>query len=142
MQIFRLKQEIDQSEKPFSAMVVSREGPLGGTTRRLVAMGGVPEVVDELYDGLGAFADDHRAADLLVVDCDGFGGLDAVRRAVGRLCPNDLRAPVVLISADCREQIFPMRRAEPIVLRAPLSKIALRLALETVFQGRFLTSLS
>lgn len=140
MQIFRLKQDQGLTEKPFSAMVVTRDGPLGGTSRRLSSMGGMLEVVAELYDGLAAFADDHRAADVLVIDCDGYDGLASVRRAVGRLCPNDLRAPVVLISADCREQTFPQRRSDPILLRAPLSNVAIRLALETVFQGRFLTA--
>ncbi len=140
MQIFRLKQDQGHTEKPFSAMVVTRDGPLGGTSRRLSSMGGVLEVVAELYDGLAAFADDHRAADVLVIDCDGYDGLEAVRRAVGRLCPNDLRAPVVLISTDCREQTFPLRRSDPILLRAPLSNVAIRLALETVFKGRFLTA--
>ncbi|MEF3048627.1 hypothetical protein [Pseudotabrizicola sp. L79] len=131
MELLRLSGPGQPESRPcFSALLATRDGPLGQTARRLVHQGADLDVIDELYACLTMIGDDPRACDLVVVDCDGFDGLAAVRRAFGRLGPDERRAPVILLSMHCAEQVFPQQRMDPVLLRAPLSRVALRLALE------------
>lgn len=140
MQLFRITDTgLPEVGSLFSAVLLTAEGKLGLTARRLAALRGQIEFREELYDCLSELNDDPRLADVVVIDCDGFGGLDAVLRPIRLLCPDDLRAPIILISADCRVQTFPQRRSEPVFLRGPVSSIALRLAMETILQDRLPT---
>lgn len=138
MQLFRLtEKDVSEAESVFDAILATAEGALCVTGRRLVSLQAKVEVRDQLFDVLSDLADDPRLADVIVIDCDGFGGLEAVSRALGRLCPDERRAPVIMISRDCLVQSFPQRRLEPICLRAPVSSVALRLAMETILRDRF-----
>lgn len=121
----------------FTALLVTRDGALGPTARRLRARQAMIEVIDEIYGALSMLIDDPRLADLVVVDCDGFGGAGPVRQALAQAGQDERRAPVILLSQDCGEQTFPSRRGDPVLLRAPLSPVALHLALETLLRGRF-----
>jgi hypothetical protein len=118
-----------------SVLLLSPEGTKGNSGQRLAALGGRLEVEAGLYDGLSMLIDDPRAADLLVIDCDAYGGWETGRRAFAWLGPVVERLPVFLISARCAEQKFPCGRSEPFHLRAPLTRISLHVALEQAFRG-------
>ncbi|WP_435256473.1 hypothetical protein ACSBLW_09940 [Thioclava sp. FR2] len=138
MQLLRLSdQSISEVKSLFEAVLVTAEGALGTTGRRLMGLKAQVDVRDQLFDVLSDLTDDPRLADVIVVDCDGYGGLEAVQRALGRLCQDDRRAPVILISSECKEQVFPQRRSEPVCLRAPVSSVAMRVAMETTLQSKF-----
>lgn len=131
MRLFKSEELTGEDDRAsFHALLASHEGALGQTGRLLASLSAAVEYFGELYDLLSVLADDPRAADVVVVDVDGFGGLDAVRSAFGRLCPNESRAPLILITGACREQIFSHRRNQAAVLRAPISPLSMRLALE------------
>lgn len=116
----------------FRALLATAEGPGAAAWHRLVALGAEVEAHAQLYDALAVLADDPRAAQVLVVDCDGFGGVGPVAQVIGRVQGADAGVPVVLITRRCPEQEFPPWRRGPVVLRAPVSAVALRLALELV----------
>ena len=116
-----------------TALVASGDGGCDVTDRRLAGLGVVIAAQGGLYDVLAEVLDDPRGADLLVLDCDTIGGIDAGRRAFCILADAKVRMPVILISSDCVEQTFPVTREAPFMLRAPLSAVALRLALEAAF---------
>lgn len=120
------------------AMVASAEGEAGNTAKRICKLGGRVIHVAELYDALAALMDDRRAAHVLVVDCDSYGGLAVGRRASAMLSEEVERFPVILVSSECQEQTFPVGRDAPIVLRKPLSSVALRVAFEKMFRGHSL----
>jgi hypothetical protein len=80
--------------------------------------------------------DDPSQVDMLVVECDGLGGLAEVRRIVKLMGDTALRVPVILISRDCQTQTFALERREPTVLRAPLSAVSLRVGFEHVMRDR------
>lgn len=142
MRLFKAEELTGEDDRAtFHALLASRDGALGQTGRLLASLSAAVEHFDEIYDLLSVLADDPRAADVVVVDADGFGGLDAVRSAFGRLCPNESRAPLILITGTCREQLFSQRRNQAAVLRAPISPLSLRLALEG-FQSLHLHALS
>ena len=116
-------------------LLASPTGTEGHLARRLSGLGGLVEVEAHLYDALSVVMDDSRAAQMLVVDCDAYGGLGAARRACALLGP-DLGLSVVLITAECAEQLIPQYREAPIVLRAPVSAVALRVAFDAAFCDR------
>ena len=120
---------------PFRAMLVSAASG-EGSQRRLAGLGIRVETVGDLYTALSVVMEDPSHADLLVVDCDGIGGLAEVRRIVKLMGEVTLRVPVILISAECVVQNFALERREPTVLRAPLSAVSLRVAFEHVLRGR------
>lgn len=120
------------------AMVASHEGDAGTTAMRIAHLGGRVAHKAELYDALSALMDDPYEAHVLVVDCDGYGGLAIGQRAFGILAEEVERFPVILISSECCEQTFPVAREAPIILRAPVSAVAMRVALEKCFRGHLL----
>ena len=118
-------------------LLLSIEGQAGLTGRRLASIGGRVEAVSELYEALSALIDDPSGYALFVVDCDGVGGIDAVRAGLQKLGGDVGRVPVILVSRDCREQRFPDDRTCPTILRAPLSSVALRVGFEHALRDRF-----
>ncbi|MFN7225397.1 MAG: hypothetical protein ACK4MS_15405 [Paracoccaceae bacterium] len=116
-----------------SVLLASASGDAGETARTLAAVAGRVMVQRVLYDALSLFLDDPREADMLVIECDPFGGLAAGRRAFAILSDTNPRLPVVLISAECQEQTFPLGRDAPYCLRSPVSEVALRIALSSAF---------
>lgn len=139
MQIFRLPDS--RSDRPIGrldALVVTRDTALGPTPRRLAAMGADLQIIDELYDALAILSDDPRDSDLLVVDCDGFGGMEKVRARVGILTSQTTIIRIILTGRDCAVQRFDGGPGQPILLRAPLTAVSLRVALDTLFRLRFL----
>jgi hypothetical protein len=135
MQLFK-KIELENSYPVgwnVQAMVASAEGESGNTSRRVSRIGGQVVHQAELYDALSALMDDADVADVLIVDCDSYGGLAVGRRAFAILSEEVERFPVILVSSECQVQTFPFGREAPIVLRAPLTAVALRVAFEKSF---------
>ena len=116
-----------------SALLVSDPAVEGGTASRLSGLGAKVQVEPQLYNAMAQVLDDPRDVDLFVVDCDMAGGIDAGMRAFGILSEARLPLPVMLITAQCRQQSIPFRRETPFVLRAPVSRVALRISLEAAF---------
>ena len=109
----------------------------GRAVRHLAALGSSVETTDELYAALGAVIDDPVGYGLFVIDCDSVGGLEAGRKAVQVLNGSDSKVPVILVSTECGEQIFPQDRRAPTLLRAPLSSVAMRVGFEHALRDRF-----
>lgn len=106
-------------------------------TARLRATGAVVEPACEIYSALSDLLEDPGDYGLFVMDCDGFGGLEAGRRAAALLGQLQHRVPVILVTRDCAEQRFPDDWREPVVLRAPVSAISLRVGMEQLLHLRF-----
>ena len=104
--------------------------------RRLAELGMQVETVGDIYSALSALMEDPSHVDMLVVDCDGIGGLTEARRIVKLMGEVMRSVPVILISADCGVQTFALERHEPTVLRAPLTPVSLRVAFEHVLRRR------
>jgi hypothetical protein len=111
----------------------------GRAVRHLASLGSSVETTDELYTALSAVIDDPVGYGLFVIDCDGIGGLEAGRKAVQVLNGSGCTVPVILVSAECGEQIFPQDRRAPTMLRAPLSSVAMRVGFEHALRDRFNT---
>ena len=120
-------------------MLITRDGTDGPVTRRIAGLGGQIDHCDELYTGLSLLGDNPYSYGLIAVDCDAFGGLDAVRKVFAKLEEDAARVPVILISRDCPVQIFPVDRGGPVVLRAPVSAVSLRVGFEHALRYRLAT---
>lgn len=138
MQVFRPSMEDDAALVGWGASVLfaTSEAEAGPTVRRLAGMGAHVTVQRELYDVLSQLLDDPKDADMLVIDCDCFGGIAVGRRAFAILAEGGLRLPVILLSSACTEQRLGTGRDSAMLLRAPASAVALRIAFESAFQGR------
>ena len=104
--------------------------------RRLAGLGSLVEMTDDLYMGLESVLDDPAGYGLLVIDCDAVGGLDAGRRGFALLGETSRRMPVILVSSECSGQQFPQERSAPVVLRAPVSMVSMRVGFEHALRDR------
>lgn len=119
-------------------LLISAEGKSGATARRLAGLGNQLDCHDELYSGLEAVIEDPLFYGLIVVDCDGVGGLAAGQRAFAMLEVTQRCIPVILISTEAQAQNFPASRYEPTVLRAPVSAVSMRVGFEHALRERLL----
>lgn len=108
----------------------------GATARRLSGLGGLVDVETELFAAIETLIEDPRGYGLCVLECDAFGGVERVARTLSLLAGAGTTVPVILLSAECAEQIFPEDRHEPILLRAPVSALALRVGLQHALRDR------
>lgn len=114
-------------------LFLAAEGPAADrVTTRLEQLGARVTRATEVYSALAELLEDPCEHDLLVMDCDSFGGIDGGRRVVALLSQPRHHIPVILVSKDCLQQTFPSDWREPVILRAPVSAVSLRVALDQV----------
>lgn len=126
--------------KAVNVLLLSSEGETGMVGRRLASLGARVDVVDELFGALSDLIDDPTGYALFVVDCDGasVGGLEEAHRAMKMLGEVRQRVSVILMSRECRDQRFPQDRTAPVVLRAPMSAVSLKVGFEHALRERLL----
>ncbi len=105
-------------------------------TRLIAGLGGRVDCETEVYSALSALIDDPAGWDVFVIACDGLGGIENGHRAHRMLGAVSERVSTILISDACETQTFPEDRMAPILLRARLTAVALRLGLEHAVRGR------
>ncbi len=140
MQVFRPITNSDAFAVGFGVRVLllSGESATCTTACRLAALGGQVDIVAEMFTALSEVIDDPQGYGLFVIDCDStnVGGLEGGKRAIQIMAGVAGRVPVILVSKDCIEQIFPEDRLLPTQLRAPLSSVALRVGFEHALRER------
>lgn len=138
MQLVRSFEQSHAAQVGFGirALLVTGLGLDNPIRHRLAGLGSLVEMTDDLFIGLEAVIEDPAGYGLLVVDCDAIGGIDAGRRAFAMLGEVAKRVPVILISADCTSQQFPEDRCAPVLLRAPLSMVSMRVGFEHALRDR------
>lgn len=140
MNLFRKIDTAEASVVGFGVrtVLISVEGIGSAAVSKLAGLGSILECRDELYSGLELVMDDPADYGLVVIDCDGLGGLAAGKRAHAMLKVTDRCIPVVLLSNECQDQVFPSSRYEPVVLRKPLSAVSLRVGFEHALRERLM----
>ncbi|WP_022704963.1 hypothetical protein [Pseudorhodobacter ferrugineus] len=103
---------------------------------RIAGLGGQVEIENEAFSALDTLILDDTGYGLLVIECDSFGGLAAGRNLVSMLHKGGVSLPVILVSSDCTEQEFPYEGNAPVVLRAPISAVSLRVGFEHAMRDR------
>lgn len=119
-------------------LLVAPDSPVGLIGHRLTSLGAQVEYAADPYTALQIVTEDPADYDLLVLDCDAMGGLDLGRRVAQLMGDTILRVPVVLISSECKTQVFAQERRFPTVMRAPLSAVSMRVGLGHVLRDRLL----
>jgi hypothetical protein len=99
-------------------------------------LGGSVEIENDPFSALDALIDDGTGYGLFLIECDAFGGLAAARNLVSMLHKGGVSMPVILVSSECNEQEFPSESNAPVVLRAPVSAVALRVGFEHAMRDR------
>ena len=138
MQLVRSFEQSDVAQVGFGirALLVTGLDQDNLIKRRLAGLGSLVEMTDDLYMGLESVLDDPAGYGLLVIDCDAVGGLDAGRRGFALLGETSRRMPVILVSSECSGQQFPQERSAPVVLRAPVSMVSMRVGFEHALRDR------
>ena len=103
---------------------------------RIAGLGGDIEIESEAFAALDAMIGDKIGYGLFVIECDAFGGLEVGRNLVSMLHKGGVCVPAILVSSECQEQEFPNDSHIPIVLRAPVSAVALRVGFEHAMRDR------
>lgn len=103
---------------------------------RIAGLGGIVELENDAFTALDTLIADSTGFGLFVIECDAFGGLEAGRNLVSMLHKGGVSIPVILAASDCGEQIFPTENAAPVVLRAPVSAVSLRVGFEHAMRDR------
>lgn len=119
-------------------LLLSPDGAEGRVSERIAGLGGVVEGETDLYAAVELLNDDATGFGLFVMECDGFGGLEAGRRALAMTGRAVERMPVILVSSDVSLQTFPEQRQAPVLLRAPLSAVSLRVGFEHALRERLI----
>lgn len=107
--------------------------------RIVMAITGLGGVIDTETDGFAALetlSTDRTGFGLFVIDCDPFGGLEIGHKLVSLMHMGGVSMPVILVSTACPAPEFPADINAPIVLRAPLSAVAMRVGFEHATRGR------
>ncbi len=119
-------------------LLLSAAESVGGrtTANRIAGFGGLVETQTEMFAALEALIDDPQGYGLFIIDCDGMGGIEAGRKAFSMLGEQTCRLPVILISRECTEQMFPDDRTAPILLRAPVSALSMRIGFDHALRER------
>ncbi len=106
----------------------------------LQAAGARVEVEEDLFDAIETLQADRTGFAAVAVDCDGFGGIEAVRRLLplfGRLREG---LALVLAAAEVIQPDLSPRPGAPVLLRTPLSAPALRLGLGHLLRHRLVAA--
>lgn len=139
MTLFKTFDPQSATQVGYGASTLLVSGKDGGNLQgRLAALGCGVDRLDELYLALESILDGPVGYDLLVIDCDGLGGLAAGERALNLLRTTGRCPPVILVSRECVTQEFPNNRFEPVILRAPCSPLSLRVGFEHAMQDRIM----
>lgn len=137
MQVFR---SIDYTQATLPGrglrVMLATTQPENGIADKLARLGGSVEMVEESYAALAAVLDDPLGYGLFVMDADSLGGIVEAMRIVTLLHAGRPHMPVILISASCGPQLFPEDVADPIMLRAPVSNVSLRVGFEHALRDR------
>jgi hypothetical protein len=104
---------------------------------RLARLGGRVEVEAEVYAALAALHDDPLGWGLLVIDARDMPLGDAQRLATLARTVRDM-LPVIILSAEVAGQVFPEDPTAPVLLRAPVSGVSLRVGVEHALRGRLM----
>jgi len=118
------------------ALLVTGAGLDNPIQHRLAGLGSFVETTNDVFFGLEAVLEDPADYGLLVIDCDAIGGIEAGHRAFSMLGEMSRRMPVILVSSECKTQVFPEDRSAPVTLRAPLSMVSMRVGFEHALRDR------
>jgi CheY-like chemotaxis protein len=120
------------------ALLISSDVQQASYQDKLARLGCAVESFSDVYTALDRVVDGPDEIELILIDCDSCGGQALGQRAHALLKASGRCIPVILVSAETREQSFPASRYEPTLLRAPVSSVALRVGFEHALQERLL----
>lgn len=104
------------TQRPGVRVMLLTDLPEGATAHRLAGLGSVLEVEEDFHTALAAMIDDPLGYDLFVMDCDGYGGIEAAERAIALLISAEARMRVMLLSAEFDVPAYPLGRRTAVCL--------------------------
>lgn len=133
---------IGTSQKPLQAaapgvrVLLLTDRTKGETAQRLTDYGSVIDIETAFEPALAALLGDPMGYDLFVMDCDGFGGVEAAEKAIVRLVAADARMRVMLVSREFDTPAYPLGRRSAVCLPERSSDEAFRFGFDHVLRDR------
>lgn len=97
-------------------------------TGRLAGLGCTITLEPDVAGAISALCEGGQ--DLVVIDAEAVGGLYTAQSIVSLMRRGGADMPAIIVSQGLHQQTFPEDPAEPVILRAPLSAVGLRVAIE------------
>jgi hypothetical protein len=108
----------------------------GLTEQRLAEHGGLVDRHGDVDLALSRIKTDPIGFDLLVMDCDGLGGVDGAIAVIAALVAADARMRVILISQEFDEPVYPFGMRAAVCLPASVPDDGFRRGLQHVLRDR------
>jgi hypothetical protein len=102
----------------------------------IAGLGGCVEIQDDAGVALESLVRAGGGFGLLVVDCEALGGLTAAQSWLALLQKHGVALPVILLVSRSVRQEFPNEKGLPVVLRAPVSSVSLRVGFQHALRDR------
>ena len=106
------------------------------TAVRIAGLGGCVEMQDDAGVALESLVKVGGGFGLLVIDCEALGGLTAAQSWLSLLQKRGVALPVILLVSRSVQQEFPNDKGSPVVLRAPVSAVSLRVGFQHALRDR------
>jgi hypothetical protein len=123
-----------EAQAPGVRVLLLTDRPDGLTARRLHSFGSCLEVEEAFETALYAILDDPMGFDLLVIDCDGFGGIAAGERAIAFLIAAGARMRTILVSREFDVPAYPLGRRTAVCLPPAVPEAAFRRGFDHVLR--------
>lgn len=108
----------------------------GATARRLADFGGLVDMAASPATATYAILRDAIGYDLFVMDCDGFGGVEAGEAMVAALIAADARMRIILVSREFDMPALPMGLRSVVCLPATCADASFRRGYDHALRDR------
>ena len=110
--------------------------PDGQSAQRLASYGSLVEVKDDMDIAVAAVLDDPMGFDLLVMDCDAFGGIAGAERLISTLIASNVRMRFMLVSRDFDVPTYPLGLRSAVSLPDQVPDAGFRRGFDHVLRDR------
>ena len=111
----------------------NRDGP---TAQRLAEYGSLVDVHRDVDLALSGIVTDPIGYDLVVMDCDGIGGVDGAEAVIAALIAADARMRVILVSQEFDKPAYPFGLRAAVCLPASVPDEGFRQGFDHVLRDR------
>jgi hypothetical protein len=140
--VIRTEGKVEEASASGVRVLVLTDAPKGPTVRRLAGFGTQVEIEEAYEVALYAILDDPLGYDLLVIDCDGYGGIEAGERAIAFLIAAGAKMRIMLISREFEVPAFPLGRRTAVCLPTAVPDAAFRRGFDHVLRDRVAVTLN
>jgi len=117
-------------------VLVLTDRPDSHSAQRLASYGCLVEVGHDIAGAVAAMAEDPFGFDLLVMDCDAFGGIAAAERVISTLIAANVRMRFLLVSQEFDVPAYPLGVRSAVCLPDTVAEAGFRRGFDHALRDR------